>query len=232
MKCRASSLPPPTNGRWSSRAYGLCVSVVGTALFAPPAHAEMSCDEIMMMVDNDYDTSIIVEAIRSTGEVPSSGTIACLEERDAPTPILTLVRELAGETAPPPAASEDESPEKGVSAAPPTRAVDLAPVPEPVDPVVKALRPPAFKGYVAAAVLTGTGGILLGHARWIRGNIQEGAQDGSLTYSEGEAMAQTSNRSLYLGYTGVGLGLATAAGTRVFWTTSVGPGAVSISGRW
>ena len=105
--------------------------MVGTALFAPPAHAEMSCDEIMMMVDNDYDTSIIVEAIRSTGEVPSSGTIACLEERDVPTPILTLVRELAGETAPPPAASEDESPEEGVSAAPPKTPIDLAPASAP-----------------------------------------------------------------------------------------------------
>jgi hypothetical protein len=193
----------------------------------------MGCDEIMTMVEDDYDTEIIVESLRSTGEVPSSATIACLEERGAPTPIITLARELAGQTASPPRAPDRDQSEEGISASVPTTPVDLATArPPPPPPVSRAPLSPALKGYLVAGLLTGAGGVLLGRARFIRADIQQEAQDGSLPFSEGEAMAQTSNRSLYLGYTGVGLGLAMAASTRIFWTTSVGPGAVSIGGRW
>ena len=212
----------------------MILPLVGLLVTTLPASAAgMGCDEIMSMVDSGFDASVVGEAIRTSGEAPSPGTIACLEERGAPTPIITLARELAGQTASPPRASEREQPEEGISASVPTTPVDLATArPPPPPPVSRAPLSPALKGYLVAGLLTGAGGVLLGRARFIRADIQQGAQDGSLPFSEGEAMAQTSNRSLYLGYTGVGLGLAMAASTRIFWTTSVGPGAVSIGGRW
>ncbi|MEC7948655.1 MAG: hypothetical protein VX265_13905, partial [Myxococcota bacterium] len=59
----------------------------------------LSCDEIMLMLDDGLSTEVVASTLRSSAKKLSPGVVSCLAERSAPSAILEIARELAGTAA-------------------------------------------------------------------------------------------------------------------------------------
>ncbi len=88
---------------------------LGLLSIASPAWA-LSCDEIMNMVDVNVPTNIVVQTMESSGTRFSAEDIRCLDQRGAPSEVITSAKKMAATEDD---AGEEEAPEKPASGKPP-----------------------------------------------------------------------------------------------------------------
>jgi TolA-binding protein len=88
---------------------------VALALFAPSAAHALSCDEIMNMVEVNVPENIVVMTVKDSGEQFSANEVQCLEDRGAPSGVVTQAKAMMASeepvAAPSPATGEAAAPE-------------------------------------------------------------------------------------------------------------------------
>ena len=67
-----------------------------TLSLVPTAAHALSCDEIMLMLDDGLSNEVVIGTLKGSGERISPTTVLCLEERSAPGAVVDVARELAG----------------------------------------------------------------------------------------------------------------------------------------
>lgn len=81
-------------------------------LWAPEAHA-LTCDEIVKMLDANVPAKFVVQTITESGTAFSQDDVRCLTNSDAPTEIVSAVKQsMSAASTPSEAPSEDEGPKE------------------------------------------------------------------------------------------------------------------------
>lgn len=86
----------------------ILASLLVSAAYAAPAHAGLSCEDIVYMVNAKVPTSIVTQTMKDSGETFDAAFVKCLVEAGAPASVVDQARsmaEAAAEPAPAPAAT-------------------------------------------------------------------------------------------------------------------------------
>jgi hypothetical protein len=88
--------------------------------------------------------------------------------------------------------------------------------------------------YTGTGLLAVGGGVMLIDGAGKRKQVKTGLESSVLSVDEAWPLAQAANRSLWLGYGGMSLGLAVGLGARFVWTAAGGPDGASLrmGGAW